>query len=323
MTQETLLLDDASEIPAGEAEKQVKRALIVLNPVAGNSLARHAVEAMANCFAEDRDWTYELYETTGKEDLALIVRNRLAQGLDLVLAAGGDGTISGVVDALVYQKVPLAIVPLGTGNVLARELKIPLKLEEACDLLLKKPRLVELDIMQVNGRAFISHISMGVYSLIIQKTNPDQKRRLGRLAYIWAAFQRLLAHKTWRFTLTIDDQTRRFRASSILVANAGAVGVSSLRWGADICLDDGQLNICIIRGRTILDYLKLAWSAFRNQHHRNRQLVYLTGKRSITIKTNGKLPVRADGEIIGEGIVHIQVLPRALQVIAREEAVDV
>jgi diacylglycerol kinase family enzyme len=163
---------------------------------------------------------------------------------------------------------------------------------------------------------------MGIYSLIIQQTDPDQKRRLGRLAYIWAALQRLLARKTWRFTLTIDDQTRRFRASSVLVANAGAVGVSSLRWGADICLDDGQLNICIIRGRTVLDYLELAWSAFWNQHHRNRQIVYLTAKRNITIKTNSNLPVRADGEIIGEGIVHIQVLPGALQVVAREEGVD-
>jgi diacylglycerol kinase family enzyme len=100
------------------------------------------------------------------------------------------------------------------------------------------------------------------------------------------------------------------------------VGLSSLRWGADICLDDGQLNICIIRGRTILDYLRLAWSAFWNQHHRSRQIVYLTGHRSITIKTNARLPVRADGEIIGESAVHIQVLPRALQVVAREEEGD-
>jgi diacylglycerol kinase family enzyme len=130
-----------------------------------------------------------------------------------------------------------------------------------------------------------------------------------------------MAPKSWHFTLIVDDQVRRFRASSVLVANAGAVGLSSLRWGADICLSDGQLNICIIRGRTLMDYLGLAWSAFWNQHRQSRHISYLTAKQSITIKTSSTLPVRADGEVIGEGAVQIQVLPKALQVVAREPVV--
>lgn len=264
MVEDSLHLQAEAVPPAmSEPASRLKQALIVLNPVAGNS-STPAIEAIEQCFAGNKQWSYEIYKTTGQEDMATLVRNRLALGLDLVVAAGGDGTISEVVDALVYQKAPLAIVPLGTGNVLAHELKIPLKLDEACDLLLGDHNLVELDVMQVNGKAFISHISIGIYSLIVRETTALQKRRLGRLAYLWTAFRKLMARKTWYFTLIVDDHVRRFRASSVLVANAGAVGLSSLRWGADICLDDGQLNICIIRGQTLMHYLGLVWSAFRN-----------------------------------------------------------
>ena len=234
------------------------------------------------------------------------------------VAIGGDGTISEVVNGLALSNIPLAIIPLGTGNIIAHELGIPFDLEEACALIADhRHKLRHLDLMQVGDRYFISHISLGIYSLIIGSIRPEDKRRFGRLVYIWEAIRRLLQRKRWRFNIRIDSSTLSIRASLVLVANAGAVGLSSLRWGEHISPDDQHLALCIIKGETLSDYLRLLWNMARNRHYTDKNITYFNAKQHISIETKQDLPVRADGEIIGESRVSIQLVPTAINIITR------
>ncbi len=196
-----------------------QKAFVVFNPKAGRE--DEAVElrsALARHFTSPR-WTVEIYETTGKEDVTATCRAACERGASLVISAGGDGTLVGVANALVHSQVPLGILPLGTGNRLARILSVPLKLDEAVQLLAGDHTVIEIDALKVGDRYFFSNVSVGMSPEIMNETKSAQKKRFGRLAYVLTTVKRSSLFHLRRYTLTIDGQTRRMRASEVLISN--------------------------------------------------------------------------------------------------------
>jgi diacylglycerol kinase family enzyme len=100
-----------------------------------------------------------------------------------------------------------------------------------------------------------------------------------------------------------------------VVANSGILGQQPFRWGPDIRPDDGRLDVCVVRARTLLDYMQLSWYVLTGQHRRSPNVRYFTAERTVVIATGRPLPVQGDGEIIGETPVSIEVVPRAVAVI--------
>jgi diacylglycerol kinase (ATP) len=285
---------------------------VIVNPAAGGGLAAEVQRTIQPQFASG---ACEIHETAPDVDLAPVVRAALARGVDLVVAAGGDGTISAVANGLVGSSTPLGILPLGTANVLAQELGIPLDLEGACRLLGSARSTRAIDAMQVGDRVYFTQVGVGIDALMIRDTSREQKRRFGRLAYLWTAFERLLGFQPQRFSIEVDGQHLRRRASMVVVANVGTLGQAPFRWGPQISVDDGRLDICIVRARTALDYLALAWHVLLGQFRRHRNVRYLVAERTIAIDTKRRLPVQADGEIIGETPVIVHVLRQAVHIV--------
>ena len=146
------------------------------------------------------------------ESLFEQVRDAVASGCDLVVAAGGDGTVSAVADALAGGQVPLGIVPLGTANVLAGELGIPFDLDLACALLAGDHAFAKIDAMELRGKHYVTQVGVGLDAEMIRDTPDEHKRRFGRVAYLWTAAARLLGARSRRFTLTVrrgDDPPPR------------------------------------------------------------------------------------------------------------------
>lgn len=291
---------------------------VVMNPVSGNANPAQLLQQLAD-LCQTADYHHEIYTTSPNEDLRCVIHHAIQRGFNIVAAVGGDGTVSAVADALVCRDVPLAIIPLGTGNLLARELNIPLQMEAACQLMLEQSKIQSVDVMRVRDRSYISHISLGVYSQIIEKTTADEKQKLGRFAYIRALFKEIREHPTWRFSLLVDGQPYHYRASMILAANIGEVGIPPFRWGPDIDPSDGRIDLCIVRAHTVSEYAQMIWDALRGQQDHASQLSYLQAYQSVTIRADHAVPVRADGEIIGESAVTINILPQALEVIVPED----
>jgi len=229
--------------------------------------------------------------------------------------AGGDGTVSDVAEALIGTDVPLGIIPVGTANVFAHELGIPLDLEGACALLGSQDSTTSVDAMKVGDQYFVLQIGIGIDSLMIRDTDRQSKRRFGRAAYLWTAFTRLIGYQPVRFTIVADGRRIRPRASQVLIANGGVLGVPPFRWGPNIRPDDGKVDVCIVSARTALDYLGLIWHTIWDQQRRDRNVRYLTATRSIAISADQPLPIQADGEIIGETPLQIEIVPDALKVI--------
>jgi YegS/Rv2252/BmrU family lipid kinase len=294
-------------------------AFIVLNPVAGDSgplirrsLRRHFAEA---------GWTWELYETTGEERIADVmdaaVRNG-GQAVDLFVAAGGDGTVSAVAGGVAESGVPLGIVPVGTADTFARELGVPVAPPEAMELLTGDHAIREVDAMAVGQRFAVLNVSVGISGLMMRDTARVDKRRFGRAAYVWTGFRKLFGYQPHRFTITVDGVTRVIRASEVAVVNSGALGDPSIRWSPKVALDDGRIDVCIIRAKSVADYLGVAVSVVLRRHGDEPAIRHIIAEDRVVVDAQPALPVQADGEFLGQPPVEVRVVPGAVRVVVPE-----
>ena len=291
-----------------------RQVVAIMNPQAGSAAGEAIRRALGECFREGES-SLEVYETRDGEDLRGVVRDRIGRGVDLVIAAGGDGTVSAVADALVGSGTPMGILPMGTANVLARELVIPLDVGDAARLLVGEHDHATIDAMKVGARHYLTQVGVGLDALMIRDTPTEQKKRFGKLAYLWSAAKHLVGFQPRRFSLEVDGKAIKTRASEVIVANVGTLGQPPFRWGPGIQVDDGTLNVCVSKARTILHYLGLFWHVATREHRADPNVRYYQARRSVAIATKHPLPVQADGEILGETPVRIEVVPGAVKVV--------
>lgn len=314
-----------SQILRNEAPDDVlmqdRRAFIVLNPVAGRCNA-DLVRQVLDLSLALRGWSYMIYQTTGHDDFAAVLGPVIQERYDLVIAAGGDGTVSAVAQHLSGSYIPLGILPVGTANVLALELGIPFELAYAAALFADEHQLKKLDMMQVGDRRFLLQIGVGLDSLMIQNTARAAKRRFGRAAYLVTLLGKMIGYQSQRCTLLVDGQRMRPRVWQLLVANAGTLGVPPFRWGPDIAPSDGELDLCIFNVRLPFDYVRIGWQMLTGGEPVKPNVTYVRVKRRVIVSSDHAMPVQADGEIIGETPIQIDVLPQAITIVVPSVITD-
>ena len=292
-----------------------RKVLAFVNPNSGSCLAEIVRETLTRVLNEQGIEVEIREPTEDPKALSALIQTAESEGIGWVVAAGGDGTVSAVADALAGRNLPLGVIPLGTANVLARELGIPVDLDGAVALLIGPNRVRVIDALKVNGRHYLTQLGVGLDALMIRDTKTEHKRRFGRLAYLWTASRSLVGFQPCRFDLTLDGRTVRVNASQIVVANTGMMGQPPLRWGPDIEPDDGTVDVCVVRARTLTHYLSLVWSVLTGRQKMNRNVRYFHAKHHLEIKTKHPHLTQADGEIIGETPIRIDVVAGAIGVI--------
>jgi YegS/Rv2252/BmrU family lipid kinase len=259
---------------------------------------------------------YEVYETTGEENVADVVRDAVRRGVGLVMAVGGDGTIAEVAAGLVGTDVPLAVIPVGTGNFFATAVGLPLSPRSALEQLRDSTRTTTVDLIKVGERYFHGNVGVGLTSRVMEDIEAEAKRRVGILAYLWVALKKLLGHQPYRFMLEIDGQRRRYGASELLLINHSSVGgLPGIKLGRDVRMDDGRMDLYIARARNILDYLIAVVSLISGRERQARHLSYHPVRDHLWIETEEPAPVQADGEFIGTTPVRVEMVPAALNVV--------
>ena len=170
--------------------------------------------------------------------------------------------------------------------------------------------------MRVGPACYFTQIGVGIDALMIRDTLREHKRRFGRIAYLWTAATRLLGFQPRRFALVTDGRQRRARASQIVVANSGVLGQPPFRWGPDIRPDDGRLDVCIVRARNLLDYLKLSWHVLAGQHRQSPNVRYFAAESERHASPPAaRSPSRGTARSSVRRPVDIAVVPRAVAVI--------
>ena len=294
--------------------EQKPKTYVVINPVAGLSQVETVREKIRSAL-QARDIPCEIYETTGKEDLRQQIRDAVQQGFKLFISAGGDGTLSAVVDGLVGTQLPLVIIPAGTWNALARALDIPLQIDEAIDLLFQEHEIRTIDVMQIGKRFYVLSVSAGAGARAIQDVKRQEKRRFGKLADLWKSLAELLEFRSYRFEVKIDGSTTAYRASELMVTNTAILALKALQLDPTIRMDDGKLNVCRIYANTVTEYLRLAVSMLRGEQKRNWNILCMEALDEVEIRCREKLPVQADGELIGHLPVTVKLRPNAIRIV--------
>ncbi|HMB25045.1 MAG TPA: diacylglycerol kinase family protein [Anaerolineales bacterium] len=287
---------------------------VVVNPVAGLSQLE-IVRGRIQAALQERDIPCEIYETTGEEKLKEVIREKVKEGFKLFIAAGGDGTLSAVVDGLVGTQNPLVIIPTGTWNALARAMDIPLQIDQAIDLLFQEHTIQIIDAIDIDNNYFVLSVSAGAGSITMKEVEREEKRRWGKLADLKSALAQLLKFRSYHFEVRIDGRLSRFRASELMVANSSILGIKALQLDPNIRMDDGKLNVCRIYANSIWDYLRLAVGMLIGGRRRSWNILCLEASDEIVIDCRENLPVQGDGDLIGRLPVTIRIKPKAIRIV--------
>lgn len=293
------------------------RVLIIQNPVAGTQPAEEVTNALHSFFSKT-EWDYHVHLTKKGEDISKLISSSVINGFDFFIAAGGDGTISSVASGLAAYKIPFGILPVGTGNGLARDLKIPLHLDRALELVYEKPAVKFIDAIEVGEKCYLLNLSVGFTPLALEQTDRDQKQKLGRMAYILAGLRSLAGVQPATFFLELDGEKMNFKASELLLLNSITIGDPGRYLKLGIENDDGILDLFIIQSKTILNYFRVFLNIIFRKQNQDPDLVRLEVKKSLCIRGRRLLQVQADGDLLGYTPVEVKLAPSAIGIIVPE-----
>lgn len=303
--------------------------MCVFNPKAANADLARLKAALSDTFGRrGLHYSVLMVGPGGSPSVAQLVEQAIREGCRVVLAAGGDGTVS-VVGNIVSQfrhrdpPVRLGIVPLGTANVLARELGLPLDIETAVAVVAEERRVVPVDALEMDGRRYFTQIGIGLDARMIESTTREAQQRFKRFAYISSLARVVSGHRARRFRIEADDRGLWARAWQVLIANARTLGAPPFTWGPHIQASDGVAEVCIVHAGGWRDALSLMWSAVRGRHRADPRVRYLPVRRQATISSATPLPVQADGEIVAHTPVTVRMVPGAVQIVVPESPAQV
>jgi diacylglycerol kinase (ATP) len=285
------------------------RALLLINPRARRG-TEASDEAQACLAAQGLDvLPAKLAEPSGLGDI--IQRERA--GIDRVVVAGGDGTLNLALQALAGTGLPLAILPLGTANNLARTLGIPSTLMEACHLAARGARRA-IDLGWVNGRYFFTTASLGLSVEITEALTHQSKRRWGVLAYAVAAARVLSRARPFHADITWKGGSRHSRTIQLVIGNGRYYG-SALPVAEDAAIDDARLDLYSLEVRHWWELVALIPALHRGRQGEKRAVEALRATE-FEVRTKPPLDINVDGEIGARTPAQLRVIPRALEVFA-------
>ncbi len=303
------------------------RAVIIHNPTSGTNDHRAALAAAIDSLRA-LNWQIETWETQRGGDATRLARAAATANWDAAFAVGGDGTVNEVLNGLLGSQTALGVLPLGTANVWALEMGLPLHdMPRAAILQATAPaRWVDVGIAQggegteiFGPRAFLLFSGAGFDAAIVREVETQRavKRRWGKLFFVLVGFRQALAYRGRRVTVTIDGARYKRRILFAITSNA-QLYAALFRVPPDARVDDGLLDVTLFHGdnalHTAWHFIRLGAGFFQQQPDIER----LRG-REIEIR-GAELPVHLDAEPVGATPLRIAVRPRALRVLVPETA---
>jgi diacylglycerol kinase family enzyme len=286
----------------------------VYNPIKVSEDLRNAIKQKAMKTGwNDAIWLATPAENPGPAITAEVV----SADVDRVIAAGGDGTIRIVADRLAGSGIPMAVVPVGTGNLLARNLDIPLTEPEALAIAFgqhtREVDLVKLTVDGVPSEHFAVIAGLGVDAMIMEETNPDLKDAIGPGAYFVAA-AKALGRTPIHMWITLDDHRPQHRYAMICaIGNVGELA-GNLTLIPDASPDDGKLDVYVASPRRLVHWLRVVLRLLTLRPRRDDRVDQWQG-RQVEVRLRHPDPYQLDGDVIGDcRSLRAEVAPKALTV---------
>lgn len=296
-------------------DNNIKEALIIINPISGTRDKESLWEAIESRFHKE-GLPFTTHYTTGPDDARKFAREAARRGSELmVVTVGGDGTINEVATGLCGSGVPLAIIPCGSGNGLARTLQIPQTPSKALDIIFEG-NCEKCDCGTVNGRYFFCTFGLGFDAAVAHKF--AGARRRGKLTYLRNAFEEYLNFRSAPYALAIDNEVIVKEAFIIAVCNVPQYG-NNVYIAPEASFNDGWLDITLIRNGSPVDTVRTGVGMLAGSFGANKTIEsFRVKKATITRLTPG--PVQIDGEPFEMGTrLEIECVENALSVFMPKE----
>lgn len=294
------------------------RALLIANPVAART-APVVVNTITSTL-RGAGWEVEVLATEGPGDARRLADYGVAQGVDVVAVFGGDGTTMQAAAALVGTEVALGVIPGGTGNLLAGNLRIPASPARAARALVTgHPRPFDLGRMDrpTGPQYFAVACGAGYDARVMAATMTEQKRRWGMGAYVATCLRLISGIRSTLHTITIDGVEYQANAAMVLVANCGEVIPPLIKLGPGISPDDGLLDVIVMKADNFSQSLRAVWDLLRVAPGVPGEGTYVghARGREVRVESERVEPVQLDGEPGGETPFTVSVVPGAIRII--------
>jgi diacylglycerol kinase (ATP) len=254
----------------------------------------------------------EMVRSSSSEEATHIAKLCAEEGYDCVIAVGGDGTINSIANGLACTETALAAIPLGTVNLFALQLDLPVDIRSACQLV-ARGRVRKIDLGKINNRYFSCLCGIGFDAFIINSADSNLKRSLGALAYIISGIRHLIRYSFRSIKLSIDNQPVKRSGYMILVSN-GKFYSANMIISPKARIDDGLLDIVIFKNRNIFSLARYFIGFRKGNLIDFADVEYYQGK-NLSIEKHGRHFIHTDGEYFGRTPVEISVVPSALKVV--------
>lgn len=312
MTQESFTPEQLQEKLQGSALKTYH---VIFNPVSGPgepAQKQSAIEAGLNSLV---NLTMQI--TKPDDDIVELARQAVANGADVVVAAGGDGTVSAVASALVDTEVALGIIPTGTANGVATALGIPENYTEACAII-QADHCKPIDTARSDGHLLLLAMAIGFEARILNRMERQEKQRMGKLAIITNSLKELGQVKHFDARVQTPDQSWHESATAVTIANIATIDMVLAQGPAEIEADDGQLSITLATPKHQWGVVTTAADLFLSALQKRSvegETVHSCKAREVTVETDPPQDVYIDGEPCGTTPITVTCYPRSLTVL--------
>ncbi|MFF2447061.1 diacylglycerol kinase [Neobacillus sp. NPDC058068] len=290
----------------------MKRARLIYNPTSGREMIkRHLPEILQKL--EAAGYEASCHATSGAGDATKAAQIAVKRKYDIVIAAGGDGTIHEVVNGLADQEYrpKLGIIPTGTTNDFARALHIPRDVSTAVNII-TKGELIPVDIGRINDKYFINIAGGGKITELTYEVPSKLKTMLGQLAYYLKGMEMLPSIKASHLRIEYDGKLFEGEAMMFLVGLTNSIGGFE-RLAPDASINDGLFSLLILKKVNLAEFIRIATLAVRGEHVNDQNVIYTQANR-IKVYSSEKVQLNLDGEFGGLLPAEFENLYRHLEV---------
>jgi diacylglycerol kinase (ATP) len=277
--------------------RKIKRARLIYNPTSGREeMRRRLPDVLARL--ERGGLETSTHATTGEGDATLAAAEAVERGFDVVIAAGGDGTLYEVINGLAEKphRPALGILPLGTTNDFARALAIPRSVDKACDLIVRGFTR-DIDVGKVNGRYFINIAGGGSMTELTYEVPSKLKTMLGQLAYYMKGLEKLPRLRPIELLMKSDEMELHEEVMMFLITNSNSVGGFE-RLAPEASLNDGRLEVIVLKRCNLAEFIRLVTLALRGEHLGDPNVIYFQTSR-VEVSSPDYVQLNFDGEFGG------------------------
>jgi YegS/Rv2252/BmrU family lipid kinase len=289
----------------------MKRVLAILNPISGYSRSRELPFQLKRRFARE-NFDYLVHQTRYKGDGAETAR-KLAKFYDVVVVAGGDGTVQEVSDAMISSNIPLTIIPAGTENLLAKELRITNDLDQLIQTI-KWGKPVTMDVAKSNDKHFLLLCGIGFDAEVLLQLNKYRRGNITHLTYFWPIWRTFWEHGFPRMTVEADGESIIEDESALVFVTNISRYACGLRIGHNAVFNDGLLDLCVYRCDHQFPLLAHAWRTVRRTHLTHPRVIYRQCK-NIRVSSSQIIPYETDGDPAGFLPADFSVIPSAVKIL--------